>query len=90
MCVEEVPLVSQRDALKAEQNHVAELKQEMDQLREQLAKYQTSQQGWWNQLEKTSLDLKKEKRNWVKEAETLRSRDKEHEVYIPLSFVSYI
>lgn len=70
----------QRDALKEEQNHIAELKQEMDQLREQLAKYQTSQQGWWDQLERTSLELKKEKRNWVKEAETLRSRDKEHEV----------
>jgi hypothetical protein len=53
----------------------------MDKLREQLAKYRISQQGWWDQLEKTSSDLKKEKRNWVKEAETLRSRDKEHDVW---------
>ena len=83
VCVEMVLLVSQRDALKEEQNQLAELKQEMDHLREQLVKYQTSQQGWWDQLERTSLDLKKEKRNWVKEAETLRSRDKEHEVQIP-------
>ena len=80
MCIEKVFLVSQRDALKEEQNHIAELKKEMDQLREQLAKYQTSQLGWWDQLGRTSLELKKEKRNWVKEAETLRSRDKEHEV----------
>jgi len=80
VCVEMVLLLSQRDALKEEQNQLAELKQEMDQLREQLAKYQTSQQGWWDQLERTSLELKKEKRNWIKEAETLRSRDKEHEV----------
>ena len=54
----------------------------MNTLREQLNKYETSQKGWWYQLEKTSLDLKKEKRNWVKEAETLRSRDKGHEVGI--------
>lgn len=71
-----------RDALKAEQNHVAELKQEMDKLRKQLSKYQTSQQGWWDQLEKTSSDLKKEKRSWVKEAEILRGRDKEHEAQL--------